>query len=613
MKKILYISAILLAALSTASCSVKDFLTREPINKFSAETYFRTEAELEMYANGMVNSWLPDYTEVAGGDAYNDLIATKTSTDFFRADVIWGVDKQTGWSASNWGFLRRVNYMLTNMDRAKGNVSEAVYNHYEGVGRFWRAYCYFSKVTTFSNVPWVEKYLQPDDVDILYGPRDDREYVFHKMVEDLTFACENCDANLEDSRSRVNKWLANAFAARVFLYEATFRLNVPYNPSTGEAWKNNYETPQRLLELSAACSKAVIEGGKFKLSSDYPALFLSNDLNKDEVIWGRHFSSDLNGRHSYTRYFHSSTLGQQYSATKDLIHHFMNADGTAITDEQERLSINKEFEGRDPRLGYTVLGPGHQIELSGVKANEQMDFTFTKTGYQIVKWSIPDDSHFQNSLDENSIPIIRYAEVLLMYAEAMNELGQMDADVWNMTVGALRKRAGVVNTGLPTASDAWLKSYYTSGLKNQHITEGNEAVALEIRRERVAELTFESGLRQADLYRYGQCDLVKRRSIADLGGWRGLYLTADEVANGFTFEGAKYTIGDASKGAKNTTTCYPVKSNADAVNTDWFLTEGDHGFLVYKYALQWSDKMYVRPIPQTALTMNEKLGQNYGW
>ncbi len=612
MKKIIYASAVIATVFSLSSCSIKEFLTREPINEFSAETYFGSEAELEMYANGMVNSYLPDYTETAGGDAYNDLIATKTSTDYFRADVIWGDDKQTGWSSGNWSFLRRTNYMLENMVRCKDAVSEAVYNHYEGVARFWRAYNYWTKIKTFSNVPWVDKYLQPDD-EILYAGRDDREYVFHKVAEDLLFACENCDETLEVSRSRVNKWLANAYASRIFLYEATFRLNHAYNPATGQAWTNQYESPQEILALAEQCAKVVIDGGKFKLSDNYAQLFLSNDLNSDEVIWGRHFSSDLNGRHSYTRYFHSSTLGQQYSGTKDLVRHFLNANGTAITDDQEMLPITKEFKDRDPRLAATVLGPGHQIEMSGEKANEQIDFTFCKTGYQIVKWSIPDNSHFQNSLDENSIPIVRYAEVLLNYAEAMNEQGKMDADVWNLTVGALRARAGVTNTGVPTVSDPWLKTYYTSGLANQHLTEGNEAVALEIRRERVTELTFESELRQNDLYRYGQCDLIPRRAIAGYGGWRGIYLSASDVSDGFMFEGLKYTIGKASKGDKNNTTCYPVKPRSEAVNTDWYLSDGDHGFLIYVYNLHWMDKMYVRPIPQTATTINPNLGQNFGW
>lgn len=69
--------------------SCEGFLTREPINKFSAESYFASESELEMYANGMIQSWLPNYSETTGGDAYNDLIATKTSSDFYRPSANW--------------------------------------------------------------------------------------------------------------------------------------------------------------------------------------------------------------------------------------------------------------------------------------------------------------------------------------------------------------------------------------------------------------------------------------------------------------------------------------------------------------------------------------------
>ena len=69
MKKIFYFLCASFIALGISSCSIEDFLTREPINEFSAETYFASEAELEMYANGMLNSYMPDYTETAGGEA----------------------------------------------------------------------------------------------------------------------------------------------------------------------------------------------------------------------------------------------------------------------------------------------------------------------------------------------------------------------------------------------------------------------------------------------------------------------------------------------------------------------------------------------------------------
>lgn len=595
---------------SLVSC--EGFLSREPINKFNAETYFQSESELEMYANGMLNSWLPNYSETSGGDAYNDLIATKNGADFYRPSSNWDSSKQTGWANGDWSFLRRVNYMLSRMDKAHANVSDDIYNHYEGVARFWRAMKYVAKVNTFSNVPWVDQYLQPSDTAILYAPRQDREYIFHKIREDLEFAATNCMAGKfhTDGRVRIDKFVVNALASRYFLYEATFRMNVANNPATGKPWNNEYETVNDLLELSAKCAKTVIDEGGFSLIKDYSSLFLSNNLQKDEVIWGRSYSGELNVRHGLTGYFHSSTLGQQYSGTKDLVDMFMKTDGKPIdvAAGEDRKLLTDEFEGRDPRLAATVLGPGHAIKNAS-SPNEQVDFSFCKTGYMLTKWSVADATHFQNSIDENSLPIVRYAEVLLNYAEAMNELGRMDQSVWEKTVGALRKRAGIADIYPESGDysrDEWLYKYYTTGLNHPMYTQGNLDVALEIRRERVTELTFEGGLRQLDVYRYGQADLIARRY--DNVGWKGIY-----VGDGsdMEFEGETYTFNTSSDATNtNATTNYPIRPKSTAKDSDWFIEDG---YLIYKCELQWTDNMYCRPIPTTALTLNPKLGQNYGW
>ncbi|MGM9742263.1 MAG: RagB/SusD family nutrient uptake outer membrane protein [Candidatus Cryptobacteroides sp.] len=609
MKRLIYLIAGSLLLSGLTAC--EDFLSREPDNKFSASSYFASESELEMYANGMLESWLPNSSETNSGDAYNDLIATKTSTDFYRPSAHWDSSKQGGWATSNWAFLRRVNYMLTNMSNAKGKVDENIYNHYEGVARFWRGMKYVSMINTFSDVPWVEKYLQPNDSTILYGPRDDREYVFHKVAEDLQYACTYCMADKfhTDGRVRIDKFVVNALASRYFLYEATFRMNVQNNPATGKPWTNEYESVEDLLNLAAKCAKTVIDEGDFSLIKNYSSLFLSASIQKDEVIWGRSFSGDLGKRHSLTRYFHSSTLGQQYSGTKDLVDMFLKVDGTPIDVKggEDKVLITDEFTGRDPRLAATILGPGHAI-INSSYPYERIDFTFCKTGYMICKWSVPDESHFQNSLDENSLPIVRYAEVLLNYAEAMNELGQMSQEIWNKTVGALRTRAGIANIYPGSGDysrDEWLYEYYTKDLAHPITTRGDLDIALEIRRERVTELTFEDGLRQLDVYRYGQGDLIARRHNSI--GWKGIYVGS---GSGFSFENQDYTFEKAESGALNGTTCYPISAKENAKDTDWFI---DDGYLVYKYDLQWENKMYCRPIPVSAQTLNPKIGQNYGW
>ncbi len=607
MKKIFNIAICAVALFSLTSC--EKFFTRTPWNEFDAETYFSSESELKMYTDGFLNSWLPDYTETDGDDAYNDLIATKTSTDFFRADTQWDGAKQGSWT---WTWLRRINFMIVNMEKnAKDKVDEATYNHYLGLARFWRAYHYVTRVKLFSDVPWIDTYVQPQDTLILYGQREDREYVFHNIVEDLKFACENVDnrvhATTPNSRNQVDKYVVNAMAARILLYEGTFRKNHGVNPATNMPWTNQYETPDDLIRLSAQFSKYIIDSGAFKLyKGDWSDLFLSKELVTDEVLWGQVFIMESNGRHAYTRYFNSSTLGQQYSGTKELLHHFLKVDGTPI--DSDYKTINQEFEGRDSRLAKTILGPGHTVaDLDGSAVLQPINCTFCWTAYMIIKWCVPDKSHWQNSVDENCIPIIRYAEVLLNYAEAVNELGEFNVGVWNQTVGALRERAGVKSI-YPAESDPWLKDYYTRGLENQHITDGNEAVALEIRRERVTELCFEAESRQPDLYRWGICDIIPRRG-GNGNGWTGVWLTADDVKNGFTFNGEKYTFNETVK--KGTETAYPITGTN---NSCWSLEPAGNGyFLVYNYKLKWEDRMYCRPIPVADQVLNPNLGQNYGW
>lgn len=587
--------------------SCEDFFTREPINKFSAETYFSSESELQMYVNGMLNSYLPNPTETQSGDSYNDLIATKTSSDFFRADVPWDNNKQGGWS---WGWLRRCNYMLTYMSNAKDKVSEELYNHYEGVVRFWRAYHYADKIKTFSDVPWTDEYLQPDS-PILFEGRHDREYVVSKIVEDLEFAREHVLGTSQfhnDTRSNIDKFVVNALAARIYLYEGTFKKNVKNNPSTGKAWTNEYQSANDLIQLAADAAKVVMDQGGFKLSPDYKGLFINNDLNVDETIWGYRFQMELNGRHSYTRYFNSSTLGQQYSGTKDLVRMFLKKDGKPVaTGEQP---VYEEFTDRDTRLDATVLGPGRKVTgLDSKEKDADPNFTFCKTGYMLVKWCIPNELHYQNSIDENDIPLVRYAEVLLIYAEAMNELGKMSKDIWNATVGALRERAGVKNIYPGDAgyvADTWLRDYYTKDV--QYVPTLND-IALEIRRERVTELTTEGGLRQDDVYRYGQADLIERRYNHQ--GWAGIWIPEADLTKGFKYnpDGATYMVNSSVD--KNSETGYPI---SDTNNLNWSLEKAGNGYyLVYNYKLRWEERMYCRPIPLTAVTINPQLGENYGW
>jgi hypothetical protein len=601
------------AAMMLALVSCDDFLDRTPTNSIAASEYFKTEKDLKMYCNGLIESYLPSFTSVAiGSDANTDFCATKSSSDFYHPGI-WNAEKQTGWSSGNWSFIRSTNYMLENMTRAKGNVSTEVYNHYEGVARFWRAYGHWIKICTFGNIPWLDHVLEKDD-SILYMPRMDREYVFHMLLQDLDFAGENCLATSEyltSGRTYVNKWVVLAYKARVCLQEASYRKYHSVNPSTNVSWNNNYETSDELYKEAADACEEIINSGVFSLhntgnpESDYSELFTSMVIPTDEVIWSRQASDgEANVLHSVTWYYRSSSMGQQYSPTKELVDMYLTLDGTPITSDM--VSPDEEFTNRDWRLAQSIVGPGYTYQtLSGTDSTYTVNFTQCWTGYQFHKWCVEKEENYSRALSNNSVPILRYGEVLLNYAEAKAELGEMTEDIWNETIGALRERAGVTNIYPESADyveDSFLNSYYNDGVNSETLSN----IILEIRRERAVELVMEDGLRNDDLMRWNEGYKIAERYNNQ--GWRGIYLTADQVSNGFTINGIAHTV--SFKKAGNATN-YLI-SNTGADNT-WSLTEGTYGYLVYNYALEWDDKMYVNPIPATALSENPNLGQNYGW
>ena len=600
-KTLIIISAILFA------CSCSDFFEKTPANEFDADIFFATENDLKLYSNGLINAALPEATDMTlGEDVYTDLCGTLDSKEFYRGT--YNADKASNWTTSTWSFARRVAYMIENMPNCREAVSAETYNHYEGVARFWRAWITVKRMKVFGNVYFIDKVISPDDLETLYAPREDREYIFHRVREDLEFACENClssGAGIHtDGRIYINKYVAMAFASRFFLYEGTYRKYHDKNPSTGKAWNNDYESAEELLGLAEKYSLDLINENAFSLNPDYRALFVSATLPADEVIWGRTYSSELSVKHGTTYKYCSTTSSKQYSPTKEYVRMFLKTDGSLAESE---ISVTKEFENRDKRLAASVLTPGAQWKDAGGTLKELApNWTWTKSGYQWIKWvQMEEDPFSGDTKSYNSIPVIRYGEILLNYAEAAAELGHMDKTVWEKTIGALRKRAGVKSIYPGDAgyeADTWLRDYYTLDVKHPSALTD---ILLEIRRERVTELMLEGQSRYDDLMRWHMGDLIERRY--NHTGWRGIYITEEEGKTGFVWAGKKYTVGTGASNEYN----YKISKSGDAKT--WSLSEGTYGYIVYHYPLEWHDKMYTQPISSAALAVNPDLKQNNGW
>ena len=224
--------AILIGAL--ALCSCEDYLTQENPNKIESEYYFTDESSLEIYTNGFIRSFATAIKSFVDGDKNADTHSWDGQAAYFMDN--YSADDATNWTTSNWSQLRSINYYLDNMRNAV--ASDAILDHYEGVGRFFRALFYIDKVQTFGAVPWYDTSIDATDREALFKDRDNREFVASKILEDLDYACTYCltSDKYRVRASYIHRYVALALKARFCLYEGTMRKYHAVDPSTGRAW-----------------------------------------------------------------------------------------------------------------------------------------------------------------------------------------------------------------------------------------------------------------------------------------------------------------------------------------------------------------------------------------
>ena len=588
MKNYKTISLLALLTLGFASCT--NFFEREPFSQVGADTFFRSEKDVVLYVNGLLQKNMPGYTTLTYGDQYSDLMAVNSTSDFLK--TAWSAEKQTGWETSDWANIYNVNYFLSRLYEAASAVGDdARMKHYKGVGRFWRAWLYYSKVQTFGPVPWYDKPIDPEDEEALYKGRDSREFVMDKILEDLNFATTHC---LSDkayvNNSQINRWVALAFKARVCLYEGTYR---KYHTELGlessaEKW---------LREAVSACETLMNESpyslvhSPASLKTQYRKLFTSQEIDYQEVILANEFSEDLLRFHSATWKFTSGSYGARWSLSKAFVNTYLMLDGSRFTDrtDYEKTEFTEEVKNRDYRLMQSVITPGYSKKVAGVDTQKAPDFSLTLTGYQVIKWTLDDDRYEGTNNSTNSLPVFRFAEVLLNYAEAKAELGEFGETEWNQTIKLLRERAGV-NSKVPLAADPYLIDYYANQTTDKWI--------LEIRRERAIEMLLEN-LRYEDLMRWKLGSLLEKE-------WTGIYIPEKEKAYDLNGDGINDVCVTDGKPGTEKGVFYIDLSKGQ-------YTLDKNNCLIYNETRMWADRKYLHPIPKTACVINPALGQNDGW
>lgn len=565
----------------------KDFLEQPSEDQVEAPYFFNTARDLEVASNDFYNMLAT--TSVYTDDASSDNLMPLNPSDRVRGNRIVPVASGSGgWS---WGNLRKVNYFLANYHRADDQEAK---DKYSGIARFFRAYFYYDKVKTFGDVPWYGQVLDANDPD-LYKPRDSRQVVMDSVLADLDYAIAHIPA--EKELHLITRYTALLLKARVALFEGTFR---KYHQIDGY---------QKFLEAAVEASSELMNSGAYTLyteggaSAAYRNLFARDNQDQVETILAADYELGLK-MHNLAYNYTSPTSGS-YGLMKDMVNSYLMADGSRFTDKAnyQTMEYFQEMQNRDPRLTQTTAGPDFRV--NGETKNEPVTLDLTTTGYRLIK-ALPNRSQWGTGASVFDIVLFRYAEALLVFAEAKAELGTLSQADLDQSINRLRGRVGMPDLRLAEANahpDPYLEDMYPN-LDNT----ANKGVLLEIRRERRIEL-FNEGQRWDDLMRWKAGQKLNQPMV-------GVYFSGTG-SHDFTGDGQPDVFlhtGNASAAPPSVTSLINIEQrtlrdpvsqqqNATSGNLDPFPQDG--GFV--------ESRDYFAPLPSEDLILNPKLTQNPGW
>ncbi|WP_417444465.1 RagB/SusD family nutrient uptake outer membrane protein [Joostella sp.] len=591
MKKIKIFSISLLLSV-TFSCS-DDFLEKLPEDTLVEETVFTTDKNFETYSWSFYNVFPGydggDWDETVNSEFSGDLMLKSNGNlgDSWLWQRITVPASTNNWSGP-YAFIRRANLLLGNLEGGELTVEEK--NHWESIAKFFRAYNHYKLLVDYGEIPYIDQVLNDADEDVLFGPKNTRDEVAAKILEDLKFAEKNI-VNRGDNTVDVD--VVRAFISRFGLFEGTWR---KYHGLGGE---------ETYLQASADASSKLIASNS-TLHPKYDELFNSESLSGVEgvLLYKAYVFGELT---HYLTSRHRNSAGN-WDLTKKAADLYLCKDGenrwvSAMFDGDE--NPYDEFRNRDERLYYTTVPPfkvktggkSSKWEYTGNESdreyldimanlsddlhkgtptanwggfilkqephfrlsNNGQGFNASYTGYRSHKYYNNLNTGIQNQ-DFSDAPIFRMGEILVNHAEAMYELGSFSQDVADVTINKLRKRGNVASLLIGAISEDPTRDSDVS------------PILWEIRRERAVELMHEG-------YRFN--DLRRWKKLQEYGAEEklGRYVDNADYGNKLPIQGG------ASKGYISP---YGVPPGVP-------------------------DYYYLFPIPSEELVLNSQLTQNPGW
>lgn len=467
-------------------------LSLAPTSEFTEENYWTSADKAEMVLNTaysqmsnsdyfFFNAALSDNAYIGRGDpaSVSTIAQGSHNPSTPRFDAQWDM---------HYSGIKTTHVFLENIDNVDG-MDESLRARMKAEARFIRAWHYFRLTNWFGDVPHFTEDISVEASQSLENtPHDQIVSFIHSELENIVGDLPTISELSNEDRGRITKGAAIALNARVALYE--------------NDWQGVIDNTEELIGTS--------ENGNYELFPSYRGIFLPENEYNSEVIFDFQYVEN-NVTHNNMFDLAPLTAGARVNTmapTQELVDAYPMQNGDDIDESGSGYDENNPYQNRDPRLDATIVrhesqwveedGSTRTIYIEpGTAPNEDaardeyqgQGSNATSTGYYLRKYYDPTaPDNFNSGLN---LIVIRYADVLLMHAEAKNELGEMNNQVWDNTIRPIRERAGLDNSAL-----------------NYDATWTQEELRQIIRNERRVELAFEGGLRIHDLRRWETAEEV---------------------------------------------------------------------------------------------------------
>lgn len=588
-----YIALSVVLLLGGTSCN-NDFMDRFPSTEITPEAYFKTVKDLELYTNTYYRDGVTPYYLDYVSDNYAAYADVHANNDLIRGSI--SPETVSGWS--DWGRLRTYNFFLDNVHKVSGNPSEIA--HYVGLTRLQRAEWYYTQVKWYNDLPWYSTALSDIDEELLYKKRDPRTLVVDSIMADLDYAVENMSEDM-GNRTQFSKWYALALQARICLHEGTFR---KYHDEL-----NLQNTASLYLEKAVKAASQIMQSGKFSIDKRggkeqaYRNVFASMDLfGSLEMILYKDYDLTEQIRHEAGKASFSFTCNFSRSLMES--YEYLTEEGQAIpftkVDGYKTKEFTEVFENRDPRFSQTFMYPGY------IKPGESEPFrpNLNLGGYPCIKFTAQEAD--PQCAFYTDLPVFRYAEVLLIYAEAKAELGELTQEDMDRTVNEIRSRVEMPKI--------IISEIMADPNLNEQYPDITDKALLQIRRERRIELVGEN-FRWDDLMRWKAGHLIEQIQqgiyIKDFGLFD---FSGDGIPEIGVFKNeASNTVPEAERGKY---TFYYLENKSGNLNT-FSLSNGNNGYIIMNGEIGTrkfeQPKYYYWPIPQMQRLLNPNLEETIFW